>query len=515
MMEVSIISAIWIACEVIIMGKKVELSKSKYCKGVQCPKILWMDEHMSEKAKPGDESVMKVGTRVGELARNYFGEYELVDFNFDKSVMVSDTKKLLEREKKDMTIAEASFYWEGLFCSVDLLRIQDDECSIVEVKSSTSVEDIHYDDLAFQYYVLTKCGLKIRDASIMHINTSYCRQGNLELDKLFIVEDCTDVVKRKLAEVEENINKIRLFQENEEEPPKDIDICCVKPYECAYYDYCHRHVPENSVFDIKNFSSSKKYDYYHQGIISFEDIIRVKPKLSDKQLQQVEVEYFKNPDIIKVDEIKGFLDTLQYPVYHLDFETFQQAIPEFDGLNPYVQIPFQYSLHIEYEDGRLEHKEFLAKEGTDPRRAIAESLCKDFPVDACVLAFNMSFERRVLAGLADAFPDLAEHLTAIRDNIHDLMIPFQKRYYYTRAMQGSYSIKYVLPALYPDDPELDYHSLEGVHNGSEASSAFANLAYKTPEEIEIIRKNLLKYCGLDTYAMVKVLDKLREVCNGE
>ena len=494
------------------MGKQIELSKSKYCKGVQCPKILWMDAHMSEKAKLGDDSAMKIGTKVGELARNYFGEYVLVEFNLDKAIMVSDTKKHLEAGIGDRTIAEASFYWDGLFCSVDLLRIQGEECSIVEVKSSTEVKDIYIDDVAFQYYVLTKCGVKVKDVSIMHIDSSYCRHGNLELDKLFAVEDYTDAVKEKYKEVEDNVKRIRLILEDTEEPEKDIDLCCEVPYECAYYDYCRRHIPERSVFDIKGLFASKKYEYYHQGIISFEDIIRIKPKLSDKQFQQVETEYYQKPDVIKPDEIKAFLDTLQYPLYHLDFETFQQAIPEFEDLHPYEQIPFQYSLHIEYEDGRLDHKEFLAKEGTDPRRAIAESLCKDFPIDVCVLAFNMSFERSVLAHLADTFPDLAEHLLAIRDNIHDLMIPFQKQHYYTRAMQGSYSIKYVLPALYPDDPELDYHSLEGIHNGGEASSAFADLANKSPEEIETVRRNLLKYCGLDTYAMVKVLSSLKDVC---
>ncbi len=494
------------------MDKQFGLSKSKYCKGVQCPKILWMDTHMREKAKPSDESVLETGTRVGNLARGYFGEYELVEYDLDRGIMASDTKRLIDEGKGDRTIAEASFYWDGLFCSVDLLRVDGEECSIVEVKSSTEVKDIYVDDLAFQYYVLSKCGMKIKSAALMHIDSSYERRGELELDKLFVVKDYTDVVKDKLQEVEDNVRQIRLFQENMEEPEKDIALCCEVPYECAYYDYCRRHIPERSVFDIKGLFTSKKYEYYHQGIISFEDVIRCKPKLSDKQLQQVETDYFDRPDVIIPEKIREFLDTLRYPLYHLDFETFQQAIPEFEGVHPYEQIPFQYSLHIEYEDGRLEHKEFLAKEGTDPRRSIAESLCMDFPTDVCVLAYNMSFERRVLKSLATAFPDLADHLLAIRDNICDLMIPFQNQHYYTKAMQGSYSIKYVLPALYPNDPELDYHSLEEIHHGGEASSAFANLVTKTPEEIEITRRNLLKYCGLDTYAMVKVLAKLREVC---
>lgn len=103
----------------------------------------------------------------------------------------------------------------------------------------------------------------------------------------------------------------------------------------------------------------------------------------------------------------------------------------------------------------------------------------------------------------------------IHENMHDLMIPFQKQYYYSAAMQGSYSIKYVLPALWPGDPELDYHNLDGVHNGAEASASFADMANHTPEEVEEMRKNLLKYCRLDTYAMVKVLRKLKDVASGQ
>jgi hypothetical protein len=141
---------------------------------------------------------------------------------------------------------------------------------------------------------------------------------------------------------------------------------------------------------------------------------------------------------------------------------------------------------------------------------VAEQLCRDIPRDACTLAYNMSFEKTRIRGLAALYPDLADHLMNIHDHIVDLMVPFQKRWYYTKAMQGSYSIKFVLPALFPDDPELDYHNLEDVHNGTEASAAFEIMADMAPEERERYRANLLKYCGLDTLAMVKVWEKLRE-----
>ena len=491
------------------MGEKIGLSKSRYCKGLQCPKILWMDKYMPEMAADIlPESVLANGNRVGDLAREYFGEYGLVEFTLDKNAMVRQTEDLIAAGVEN--IAEASFLVDGLYCAVDILHKNGDGWDIVEVKSSTHVSEIYVEDMAFQNYVLTQCGINVKNVYNMHIDNSYVFHNKLDIHQLFILEDYTEICKSKYKEVEEHVNSIRNYVDVPEEPVKDIDMCCDSPYECAYKEYCWKHIPEQSIFDIRRLHADKKYEYYHDGIISYEDIINRKPRLNATQQRQVETAFFHKPDAIDKDAIKQFLGTLTYPIYHLDFETFQMAVPEWEGCRPYEQIPFQYSLHIEYEDGRLEHKEFLAKEGEDPRRALAESLYNDIPKDVCGLAYNMSFEKRVILGLAELFPDLAEHLLNIRENMHDLMIPFQKQHYYTEAMQGSYSIKYVLPALCPGDPELDYHNLNQVHNGSEASAAFANMANLLPDEIEELRSNLLKYCGLDTYAMVKVLNKLKD-----
>ena len=157
------------------------------------------------------------------------------------------------------------------------------------------------------------------------------------------------------------------------------------------------------------------------------------------------------------------------------------------------------------------HKEFLAESGCDPRRDVAEALCRDIPRDACVTAYNKTFECTRLRELAEAYPDLADHLTNIAGNIKDLLVPFQKGFYYKRAMGGSFSIKSVLPAIYPDDPSLDYHNLEGVHNGGEAMSIFPRIQYMSPDDQARARENLLRYCELDTYAMVKVWEELISV----
>ena len=210
------------------------------------------------------------------------------------------------------------------------------------------------------------------------------------------------------------------------------------------------------------------------------------------------------------------MSTLEYPLYFLDFETYQEAIPQYDGVSPYMQIPFQYSLHVKKsEKSPLEHYEFLAKAGIDPRRSLAESLVNDIPKDVCTIAYNMSFEKTVIKHLSELYPDLSEHLLNIRDNMKDLMIPFKNREYYNKDMQGSYSIKYVLPALFKDDPSLDYHNLDQIHNGSEAMNSFRAMENMDEKELADTRENLLKYCGLDTYAMVKIYDKLKEVVKDE
>jgi len=175
-----------------------------------------------------------------------------------------------------------------------------------------------------------------------------------------------------------------------------------------------------------------------------------------------------------------------------------------------MQISFQYSLHIEQEDGSPEHIEFLAKEGTDPREALAERLVADIPTDVTVLAYNMSFEKGVLKKLADQFPKHQAHLMAIHDNIKDLMLPFQKGYYVTPAMQGSYSIKYVLPALVPEMSDA-YIKLDLIHNGGEAMNAFAQMSSMNEVEKTAMHEALLRYCELDTLAMVRVLERLRDL----
>lgn len=491
----------------------MHLSKSKYCRLWQCAKQLWLDTNHPElqTEDPSREDRMITGNEVGDLAMGLFGDFTEVtvlkeDGRPDISAMIEKTQACIGDGVEN--ICEASFSFEGLYCAVDILRKENDGYAIYEVKSSTHEQEIYGADIAYQKYVLEHCGITVTGTYLVCINSDYVRGEELDITQLFKIVDMADWVELETPLIPSRLKLAEKTLASKEEPTCDIGEHCTNPYDCAYWAYCSRHVPKPSVFDLYRMSGKKKFEYYHKGIVSFSDMLAA-PKLNDKQLRQIQFELSNCGNHIDKGGIQNFLNTLSYPIYFLDFETMQQVIPQYPGTKPYQQIPFQYSLHyIEEPGGELKHREFLAVSGTDPRRAIAESLCKDIPMHTCVTAYNRGFECGRLNELALQFPDLAEHLLNIRSNIQDLLTPFQSGYYYNRAMGGSFSIKSVLPALFPDDPALDYHNLEGVHNGAEAMTIFPKIKDMPSEEQEIARKNLLAYCKLDTYAMVKVWEAL-------
>lgn len=487
------------------------LSKSKYCTAIQCPKILWLREQMPEEENNAlkNEALLESGNQVGDLAMGLFGEFVEVPFG-NLSEMIKETQKLIENGIK--TIAEASFSFNGNFCSIDVLKnLGNKQVEIHEVKSSSSVKEIHYDDIAFQVYVLTMLGYDVIKACIVHIDTSYVRLGELEIDKLFKIEDVTTIAIEKQEEVKIYVDGLPAYVAQQEEPNEEIGYHCFEPYTCPFFSYCTKELPKPNVFDLAGVRLTKKLLCYNEGFTDFGELWAFED-WTPAQLMQIEHEFFNYPEHIDKPKIIEFLMQLSYPIYFLDFESYQPAIPQFDNSKPYEQIVFQYSLHyIEHKHGELKHKAFLAYPGTDPRRELAEQLCKDIPMNVCVTAYNRTFERTRIKELAKLYPDLREHLLNIHDNIIDLMVPFQKKHYYNKAMQGSYSIKYVLPALYPNIPELNYHNLEEVHNGAEASATFLKMSTMTKDEIEKHRKHLLEYCKLDTLAMVKIWEKLNDV----
>ena len=488
------------------------LSKSLYIRGLQCEKSLWLKKKKPEVLQAPDDgaqAVFDTGTSVGELACELFRGGERIEYTGNFSSQMAKTKELMGHSTK--IIYEATFCFDGILVMVDILRIGKDGLIINEVKSSTSVKEVYIDDASIQYYVISSLGYKVSAINIIHIDNSYVRGEKLELDKFFHTEDVTEQVKQKQADIPQILSKFDEILSKDIEPEIDIGVQCANPYPCDAWEYCWREqrgIPEYSIFDISGLRSKKKFELYKSGIVKFEDIKEL-DKFNASQQIQIRSE-LSGEQVIDKEAIKEFLNTLSYPLYHLDFETFQQAVPEFVGLSPYEQIPFQFSIHKDDGKGNLEHFEFLAEVGADPRYELALNLIKFIPQDACVLAYNMSFEKRVIRRLAEIYPQVSNELMAIHDNIKDLMAPFVSKSYYHPKMRGSYSIKYVLPALVPEF-ELAYKDLNLIHHGGEAMQAYEAMAYMPVKERDAYKKALLAYCKLDTLAMVKVLEKLREV----
>ena len=500
----------------------VYLSKSKYCNFWQCPKMAWLNKYKPEvkTEDPGLQAVFDNGNEVGDLAMGLFGDFvEVTTYTEDQLDIAAMMKKTQdELEKGTEIICEAAFSFKGLYCAVDILRKEGDGYAIYEVKSSTAseeepdVKEVYVADIAYQKYVLEQCGINVTGTNLVRLNKAYVRGDDLDIRKLFLVTNVDYAVSDEMQRVEPNLKLADQILNCNDEPDYDLAERCRNPYNCQFWDYCARNLPEQSVFNLYNLRFKKKMDLYRKGFIAYEDLLTCEDITDAKQIRQMEYALQDKGTYVEADNIRVFLSKLSYPLYFLDFETMQLAVPPFKGTKPYQQIPFQYSLHyIEKEGGELKHKEFLAVSGEDPRREIAEALCRDIPMDVSTTAYNKQFECARLTELAESFPDLSEHLLNIRDHIVDLLDPFKSGYYYNKAMGGSFSIKSVLPAIFPDDPELDYHNLEGVHNGSEAMNIFPQIQFMEPAEQEKARHNLLKYCELDTYAMVKVWEELVKV----
>jgi hypothetical protein len=448
-----------------VVPEKHILSKSTFLYGCQCVKRLWLHKYKPEERDEMDETqaaVFQAGTDVGKLAERLFpgGVDARPSDTFSYQQSVVDTQRYIQEGKT--IIYEAAFQFEGLLCAVDILVKQKNKWTAYEVKSTTSVKDYMYQDAAFQYYVISNSGLPLEDFHIVHLNNQYIRKGDLDVHALFIKVS----VKEKILELQEMIAQkaieLKAVVANKKQMPLiEVGEHCDKPYACDFQGFC------------------------------FADVSEEEPDYGKAQINKA--------------AIQDFLKGLKYPLYFMDFETWSTAVPEQDGHWPYRQVCFQYSVQVqEKPNGPITESAYLAEGTHSSSLLFLENLLRDLDTKGSILVYNQTFENTRLKELASEYPQYEEQIEAVKNRVVDLM-PIFRKHYRLPEMQGSYSIKYVLPALIP---ELSYDDLE-IGNGGDASSAFYDLKNISDlEEIEKVRRNLLKYCGLDTWAMVKILEKL-------
>ncbi|RLA74149.1 MAG: DUF2779 domain-containing protein [Epsilonproteobacteria bacterium] len=500
------------------------LSKSQYTRALQCHKSLWLYKNTPSTQDTPDtktQSNYDTGYMVGELARQLYPDGVAIEFltESDGSAtaslhkdssnfagMITKTTELIKSGKE--IIYEATFKIDGLFVMVDMLVKNGDVWDIYEVKSATTVKSQYIDDVAFQWFVLSKV-LPLGGAFVVHIDSDYTRDGRLDVRELFNIANITALVAFKLPQIPQTIGDIASMLSGDM-PHIDIGGHCSSPYRCDFYTTCHRHIPSPSVFDLYRMRSKDKFDLYSRGILSYSDIPD-DTRLSEIQKLQISTTMTKKPHI-DISKIRQFIGDIEFPINFFDFETFQEAVPRFDDQRPYMQMPFQYSLHILQEDGSCEHKEFLCGEYSDPRSELIDNMLLDISSSGTIVAYNQGFEKRIIRELAKHDKARATQLLSLNDRFVDLIKPFRSRGYYHPAFNGSFSIKSVLPAMFPDDDELDYKKLGSIQNGGDAMDIFAKLhLLKDKNKRKAIRLDLIAYCKLDTWAMVKIYQKLLQI----
>lgn len=485
------------------------ISKSLYVRGLQCYKSLFLEKFNKELKVVSErtQSLFDNGNLVGDVAHELFPGGVMIPYIGGKGGQDKQIALTLEAIESGATVIyEAAFEYVGKFSKVDIIvKNTSGTWSLYEVKSGTSVDLVYQEDIAFQYHILNNAGIALSAAYLVYINNQYIRDGELDLQQLFNIQDLTEFcIEREAFVIEEHKRQVAVLAGTM--PKCDIGKQCDNPYECEFKGHCWSHIPEDSVFDIKG-NGIDKFSLYNQGIVKQTDIPdSILGMMNQKQRQQVECTLNKMGSI-NPPAIRAFIDGLQFPLCNFDVETFISPIPLYDGMKPYQQTAFQYSLHIMDEAGNLEHYEFLAEPDIDPRQSFIESLAANMPTTGTVLAFNKSFETGVLQNLAKRFPEYGDQVNNWVSGMEDLMVPFRKRDVYFWRMKGSYSIKYVLPALCP---ELSYEGME-IANGQAAMDAYFVMckAKHDAEKLAEIRANLLKYCHLDTYGMVRILEVLK------
>ncbi len=487
------------------------LSKSTFQRGIQCAKSLYLYKHFIHLRDPlsvQQKAVFSRGNNVGVLAHKLFeggiDVSKIVSKRTENyySELVDKTKELIDNGTE--VIYEAAFQHNQVLVILDMLVKKDGQWFGYEVKSSTRITQTYLIDASLQYWVITKSGLALEDMSIVLINNQYTRKGALNISELFKIQSVKGEVLLNQEMIEQQLTALKEVALSSRMPAVKIGEHCFSPYTCDFTGTCWKDVPDLSVFDMNGVQKAELFNLYNAGYRTIDDI-PAENNLDKNANIHIQAHKSGNTLVDKV-EIQRFLSKISYPLFFMDFETFMPAVPIYDTTKPYQHIPFQYSLHYKKnKDAPLEHFYFLGEQGRDPRKAFLESLLKHISTQGTILVYDVLMEKNVLNGLKQEYPEYTADVDAVLNRFVDLITPFREKSYYHPAMKNSFSIKNILHALVP---ELSYTNLS-ISSGSLAMTAFESLQTETDMfKILEVRDHLLKYCELDTLAMVKLWEIL-------
>lgn len=495
------------------------LSKTDYILYRECPKNTWFkihkpDLYYASGLSDFEKAIIETGNEVELVARKLFPDGKLIEGRGIEAQRL--TQDYLS--KQEPILFQPAFSQDGFFAAVDILTFDraTNGHSIFEIKATSDIDEgVHLFDLAFQVALLRKTGLEVNGIGLIHLDPEYTRFGELNVQKLFKIEDVTTKVEELIEEVAMQMNEALGYLSQETEPRGSC--CCIykgRSNHCSTFSHSNPHIPEYSIHDIARIGSSKKklIELVDMSIFHLHEIPE-DLKLSDIQKNQLDT-HLSGKTIQKIEEIREELDKLVFPLYFLDYETFPAAIPRFNGFSPYQQIPFQYSLHVlESPESDPVHFQFLFTDSTDPSLDLAESLQENIGATGSVIVWNKSFECGINEALGGRVLLKKAFLQSLNDRVFDLMDIFKKQYFVHKDFRGSTSIKRVLPVL---APELSYKDLE-IHEGGAASQSWNRMTTENLSQAEKqkIADDLQKYCERDTYAMYVIWKHLNTICDHE
>ena len=489
------------------------LSKSDYLLYLKHPAWLWLKKHDKSKLPPmtdNTQAVLDAGNLFESYAERLFPDGIRLGFTDYASYLALPGQTMEALLGGAKTIFQARFATEQFTCICDIISVVGDrQLDLYEIKSSTAAKPEHIIDLAFQAHVLEGCGFAVRNVYVVHVNNTYVRNGEINPNDFCKVADVTDKVTAKKAYTDEHILKALDTLQQTEMPnlsPALAGNGAIKDWLAIFKSIVTP--PKGSIYELCSISANTVEQLESIGVELIKDI----PgdfHLTTAQALQVNATKL-NQQLIDEAAIRKLLSSYSYPIYFLDYETFASIVPPFDGLRPYQQLPFQYSLHIlDSPDGKLRHEEYLHREGSNPAKPLAEALRRHIGDAGSVLAWNDSFEKTKNSTLAELVPELRDFLHGVNDRMQDLKLPFSKGWFVDKDFCGSASIKNVLPVLIPT---LSYAEL-GIHEGGSAQRLWMQAVIDGKDSIdkEIMFADLLEYCQLDTLAMVEIFNVLRKL----